>query len=147
MFDGKHSATVDVRSPNIPATDFNAYRADPSKTPTLAEYQSATINLTGADAQVPVLYKANIFYSHYFIPKLKMGISGYATLGRHNYFYVDRNMVAQPFFTLPNEGNRGVFVPLNTMPTNSAGDCQQGRISKKLGRVLELNSGGKTGWS
>jgi len=143
VFDGKHSATVDVRSPNIPAIDFNAYRADPSKTPTLAAYQSATINFTGADAQVPVLYKANISYSHYFTPKLKMGISGYATLGRHNYFYVDRNMVAQPFFTLPNEGDRGVFVPLNTMPTNGAGDWQQGRISKKLGRVLELNSAGK----
>ena len=134
---------MDVRSPNIPAVDFNAYRADPSKTPTLAAYQTATINFTGPDAQVPVLYKANASYSHYFTPKFRMGISGYASLGRHNYFYVDRNMVAQPFFTLPNEDNRGVFVPLNTIPTNGAGDWQQGRISKKLGRVLELTSLGK----
>lgn len=142
-FDGKHLATVDVRSPNIPAVDFNAYRADPSKTPTLAAYQTATINFTGADAQVPVLYKANLSYSHFFTPKFRMGISGYASLGRHNYTYIDRNMAVTPFFTLPNEDNRGVFVPLNTMPANGSGDWQQGRISKKLGRVLELTSLGK----
>ncbi|MDB5207459.1 MAG: hypothetical protein JWR72_2534 [Flavisolibacter sp.] len=142
-FDGKHLATVDIRSPNIPAVDFNAYRADPSKTPTLAEFQVPTINFTGADARVPVMYKANITYSHYFTAKFRMGISGYATLGRHNYTYVDRNMATTPFFTLPNEGDRGVFVPLNTMPTNGAGDWQQGRISKNLGRVLELTSLGK----
>jgi hypothetical protein len=52
-------------------------------------------------------------------------------------------MAIQPFFTLANEGNRGVFVPLSTMPSNGAGDWLQGRISQKLGRVLELNSKGK----
>jgi hypothetical protein len=49
-------------------------------------------------------------------------------------------MAAQPFFTLANEDNRGVYVPLNTMPANGVGDWLQGRISNKLGRVLELNS-------
>jgi hypothetical protein len=52
-------------------------------------------------------------------------------------------MVAQPYFVLPNEGGRGVYVPLNTMPANGAADWLQGRISNKLGRVLELNSEGK----
>jgi hypothetical protein len=52
-------------------------------------------------------------------------------------------MAAQPFFTLANEDNRGVYVPLNTMPANGVGDWLQGRISNKLGRVLELNSQGK----
>jgi outer membrane receptor protein involved in Fe transport len=142
-FDGKHLGTVDVRSPNIPAVDFNAYRADPSKTPNLSEFQTSTINFTGADAQVPVMYKANASYSHYFTPKFRMGLSGYATLGRNNYMYLDRNMATTPFFTLAEEGNRGVFVPLNTMPANGAADWQQGRISNKLGRVLELTSKGK----
>jgi hypothetical protein len=143
VFDGKHSATVDVRAPNIPQADFIAYRANPSLTPTLAEFQLPTINTNAANAQVPVMYKANLSYSHYFTPQLKAGITGFATLGRHNYMYVDRNMVANPFFTLANEANRGVYVPLNTMPANGAGDWLQGRISNKLGRVLELNSDGK----
>lgn len=143
VFDGKHSATVDVRAPNLPLADFINYRKDPSSAPTLAAYQLPTINTNGPDAQVPVVYKANIAYSHYFTPKLRAGVSGYATLGRNNYMYVDRNMVAQPFFTLANEGGRGVYVPANSIPANGSGDWLQGRISNQLGRVLELNSQGK----
>jgi hypothetical protein len=52
-------------------------------------------------------------------------------------------MATTPFFTLANEDNRGVYVPLNTMPSNGAGDWLQGRISNKLGRVLELKSQGR----
>ncbi|RYF45212.1 MAG: TonB-dependent receptor, partial [Chitinophagaceae bacterium] len=143
VFDGYHSATVDVRSPNIPAVDFAAYRANPSTAPTLQAFQLPTINTNGDDARVPVMYKANFSYSHYFTAKLKAGISGYMTLGRNNYMYVDRNMVATPYFTLAQEGGRGVYVPLNTMPANGAGDWLQGRVSNRLGRVLELNSKGK----
>ncbi|MRG44476.1 TonB-dependent receptor [Chitinophaga sp. SYP-B3965] len=143
VFDGKHSATVDVRAPNIPVPDFAGYRANPATIPSLDAFQLATINTNGPDAKVPVIYKANLSYSHYFTAKLKAGITGYATLGRNNYFYVDRNMATTPFFTLPQEGNRGVYVPLSTMPANGAGDWVQGRISNKLGRVLELNSEGK----
>ena len=143
VFDGLHSATVDIRSPNIPPVDFTAYRANPSSAPTLPAFQLPTINTNGSDAKVPVVYKANISYSHYFTAKLKAGISGYATLGRNNYFYVDKNMAAQPYFRLQEEDNRGVYVPLNTMPANGAGDWLQGRVSNTLGRVLELNSDGK----
>lgn len=143
VFDGKHSATVDVRSPNIPAVNFVQYRSDPSTAPTLPAFQLPTINTNGSDAQVPVMYKANISYSHYFTAKLKAGITGFMTLGRHNYMYTDRNMAADPFFKLGEENDRGVYVPLNTMPANGAGDWLQGRISNKLGRVLELNSKGR----
>ena len=65
------------------------------------------------------------------------------TLGRQNYAYVDQNMAVDPFFRLANEANRGVYVPLESMPANGAGDWLRGRISQKLGRVLELVSDGK----
>lgn len=142
-FDGTHLATVDVRGANVPTPNFIGYREDPSTAPTLAAFQLPTINMNGTDAQVPVIYKANISYSRFLTDKLKVGITGYATLGRHNYMYVDRNMAATPYFTLANEDNRGVYVPLASMPVNGAADWQQGRISNKLGRVLELNSDGK----
>lgn len=143
VFDGTHSATVDVRAPNLPTANFQDYRKNPSLVPALPQFQLPTINTNGPEAQVPVVYKANLSYSHYFTAKLRTGITGYMTLGRHNYTYVDRNMVAQPYFTLANEAGRGVYVPLNTMPANGAGDWLQGRISSKLGRVLELISAGK----
>ncbi len=142
-FDGKHYGTVDVRAPNIPTPDFAAYRANSANIPTLAAYQLPTINMTGADARVPVLYKANLSYTRYLTDKLKISLTGYASLARHNYTYVDRNIVAEPFFRLANEDNRGVYVPLSTIPANGAGDWQQGRISQRLGRVLELGSQGK----
>ncbi|MGA0556345.1 carboxypeptidase regulatory-like domain-containing protein [Larkinella sp. VNQ87] len=142
-FDGKHLATVDVRGANVPTPDFIAYRNNYASIPTLSAFQLPTINMTGPDARVPVLYKANLSYTRYLSDKLKVGIAGFASLGRNNYMYVDRNMVAQPFFRLANEDNRGVYVPLASMPANGAGDWLQGRISQKLGRVLELNSEGK----
>ena len=142
-FDGKHLATVDVRGANVPTPDFAAYRNNYNSIPSLSALQVPTINTNGPDARVPVMYKANASYSHYFTDKLRVGVAGYMTLGRNNYFYVDRNMVDQPFFRLANEDNRGVFVPLESMPTNGAGDWLQGRKSTKFGRVLELNSEGK----
>jgi hypothetical protein len=142
-FDGNHTATVDVRAPNLPVADFNAYRNNPASIPTLAAFQSATINTNGKDASVPVVYKANLSYSHFISDKFRVGITGFATMARNNYVYVDRNMATTPFFTLANEDNRGVYVPLSTMPSNGSGDWLQGRISKKVGRVLELNSTGK----
>lgn len=142
-FDGKHLATVDVRAPNTPTPDFAAYRTNYASIPSLASLQLPTINTTGPDARVPVIYKANLSYNRYLTDKLKVGIAGFMTLGRHNYMYVDRNMVADPYFRLANEGNRGVYVPLSTVPANGAGDWLQGRIRKTLGRVLELNSQGK----
>ncbi|WP_313264833.1 carboxypeptidase regulatory-like domain-containing protein [Sphingobacterium sp.] len=141
-FDGKHFATVDVRGNDVPTPNFVGYRKDPSTTPSLAQFQVPTINTYGADAKIPVVYKANVSYTHFFTEKLKASLSGYMNLGRNNYMYVDRNMVKDPFFRLVNEDNRGVFVPAASI-VDGAPDWKKGRISNKFGRVLELNSEGK----
>lgn len=140
-FDGKHFATVDVFGADVPTPNFPGYRNGTVSAPTLAAFQVPTINTYAEDAQLPVVYKANLSYSKLITDKLKIGITGYATLGRHNYMYVDRNMVANPFFSLSNEGNRGVFVP--TIPSNGASDWKTGRLTNQFGRVLELNSKGR----
>jgi hypothetical protein len=51
-------------------------------------------------------------------------------------------MVANPFFTLDNEGGRGVFVPAESLAEGKI-DWKKGRINDKFGRVLELVSDGK----
>jgi len=141
-FDGKHFATVDVFSPNVPVPNFIGYRNGSVSTPTLAAQQVPTINTYASDAKVPVVYKANLSYSKLITDKFKVGITGYATLGRNNYMYIDRNMVANPFFTLPNEGNRGVYVP-TVDASNGSSDWKLGRLTNQFGRVLEMNSKGK----
>lgn len=144
VFDGRHLATVDVNPTAIGLTpDFAGYRNDYNTVPTLSQYQLPTINYTGKDAKIPLVYKANISYTHFFNERWRAGIAGYAALGRNNYFYYDRNMVANPYFTLDNEGGRGVFVPLNTVNANGTMNWKEGRINQNFGRVLELVSDGK----
>jgi hypothetical protein len=140
-FDGTHLATVDVFGADVPRPDFIGYRNGTVASPSLTALQVPTINTYAEDAKIPVVYKANLSYSKIINDRFKVGITGYASLGRNNYMYVDRNMVANPFFTLPNEADRGVFVP--NMPSNGAPDWKTGRISNRFGRVLELNSQGK----
>ncbi|MBG6236055.1 hypothetical protein IWX76_002636 [Pedobacter sp. CAN_A7] len=140
-FDGTHLATVDVFNNDVPRPDFIGYRNGTVDAPSLAALQVPTINTYAEDAKIPVVYKANLSYSKLITDRFKVGISGYASFGRNNYMYVDRNMVAAPYFTLPNEANRGVFVPV--MPDNGSPDWKTGRLSNKFGRVLELNSQGK----
>ncbi|WP_295201225.1 carboxypeptidase regulatory-like domain-containing protein [uncultured Chryseobacterium sp.] len=144
VFDGRHLATVDVNPTAIGLTpDFISYRNDYSTVPSLSQYQLPTINYTGKDAKIPLVYKANISYTHFFNERWRAGIAGYAALGRNNYFYYDRNMVGNPYFTLDNEGGRGVFVPLNTVNANGTMNWKAGRINQNFGRVLELVSDGK----
>ncbi len=140
-FDGTHFATVDVFGVDVPTPNFIGYRNGTVAAPSLANFQVPTINTYAEDAQIPVIYKANLSYNKLITDKLRVGLTGYATLGRHNYMYVDRNMVADPFFTLSNEGGRGVYVP--SIPTNGTADWKTGRLSNQFGRVLELNSKGK----
>ncbi|MHC8948774.1 TonB-dependent receptor [Sphingobacterium hungaricum] len=142
-FDGTNIGTVDVSGADVPTPDFISYRNDMSTIPTLDNLQLPFINYTGENAKVPTLYKANISYTHFFSDKFKASLTGFMSLARNNYTYVDRNMVDDPYFTLANEGNRGVFVPLASMPSNGQPDWKAGRKSTRLGRVLELTSDGK----
>lgn len=139
-FDGRHSATVDVDPRTISGftPDFINYRKDYSTVPSLAQYQLPTINYTGKDAKIPIIYKANISYSHFFTERFRVGLAAYAAFGRNNYFYYDRNMVDKPFFTLANEDNRGVFVPVNSINTSNGN-------SNWLDGVINKNS--EESWS
>lgn len=150
VFDGNHLASLDVRGASVPTPNFPGYRENPASAPGLDLFnlpgvsKLMTINTNASDARVPVVYKANISYSRFITDRLKVGITGYATLGRNNYMYVDRNMATTPFFRLSNEDNRGVYVPVAGINAdNGSADWLQGRISTKLGRVLEMNSKGK----
>lgn len=156
VFDGTKVMSIDItnsdKNPNIvPTPDFKSYRTNPStapgvdllKDPKYASFAVPTINMNGKNAKVPVVYKANITYTHFFSDRLKISASGYMTLGRNNYMYVDRNMVDNPYFRLSAEGNRGVYVPSENISDKGVSTWMDGRKSTKVGRVLELVSEGK----
>lgn len=150
VFDGTKVMSVDLRGDQVPVPNFPGYREDPSTAPGIDLLNNpnveklATINMNSADAKVPVVYKANFSYTHFFTDRLKVGVSGYLTLGRNNYMYVDRNMADEPFFRIATEGNRGVYVPVSGItPGDGSADWTTGRKSDQVGRVLELNSEGR----
>ena len=72
-----------------------------------------------------------------------MSVSGYMTLGRNNYMYIDRNMVDDPYFRLSAEGNRGIYVPASTIGKMVLLIGWKDVKVPKVGRVLELVSEGK----
>jgi hypothetical protein len=157
-FDGTKLLFVDLLRPqtptpenpnNVPVPDFPAYRSNPASAPGAELFDQpgvprlATINMNGADARVPVVYKANASYNRIISDRFRVGLSLFASLGRNNYMYVDRNMADDPYFTLPNEGDRGVFVPATSIPTSGVTNWLAGRKTDRVGRVLELVSEGK----
>ncbi|MEO5909381.1 MAG: carboxypeptidase-like regulatory domain-containing protein [Pelobium sp.] len=150
VFDGSLITAVDIQGANVPKPNFTGYRDNPSTAPGVdllnnpAISQLSTINLNREDVRIPVLYKANFSYNRIISSRLRVGVTAYGSLARNNYMYTDANMVDQPFFRLANEGNRGVYVPANSIKVaNGATDWTLGRKTNNVGRVLALNSEGK----
>jgi len=150
LFDGTHIVSVDISGTGVPTPDFPLYRQNPAAAPGVDIFKNeavpklVTINMNGKDAKVPVVYKMNASYTHFFSNRFRATINGYLSFGRNNYMYIDRNMVDQPSFRIAAEDNRGVYVPaasINT--TNGSVNWTQGRKTIEVGRVLELISDGK----
>ncbi len=151
VFDGTKVTSLDISDPSlVPTPDFPSYRRDPQsapgvnllQNPSIAAVSVPTINMNSRDMKVPTVYKANLSYTHFFNDRLKVSASAFMNLGRNNYMYIDRNMVDEPFFRLASEGNRGVYVPAESITDKGTVDWMKGRKSEKVGRVLELVSEG-----
>jgi hypothetical protein len=150
---GTKVAAIDVTRPAnasqpnlVPKPDFVSYRNNPETAPGIPAGAAtvSTINLNDPNFQVPTIYKANITYSHFFGDNVRLGANFLYARTVNNYVYLDKNLVDQPFFTLSNEANRGVFVPANTIAVNSGQTNNVlGRKTQAVGRTLMLTNGAK----
>ncbi|WP_026463759.1 TonB-dependent receptor [Adhaeribacter aquaticus] len=150
LFDGTRVASVELQGALVPSPNFPGYRENPATAPGAELFNNPgverllTINTNHKDAKVPVVYKTNFSLNHFFNDNLRVGVSGFAAWARNNYMYVDRNMVEDPYFTIEEEANRGVYVPASTINTrNGATNWLNSRKTNQVGRVLELNSEGR----
>ncbi|MCF8325315.1 MAG: carboxypeptidase regulatory-like domain-containing protein [Leadbetterella sp.] len=136
--------SIDVSGALVPTADFVSYRNDPATTPGIkpGDKYISTINAVSDDFQVPSIFKVNLSYNRFFNSRFRAGVNLLWSKTINNYVYYDKNIVDQPYFTLSNEGNRGVFVPAASIPANGSTDWTKGRKSTDLGRVLELESAG-----
>lgn len=73
--------------------------------------------------------------------RLRVGINVLYSYTYNNYVYLDRNLVDQPFFTLDNEGGRGVFVPASAISAAGITNNVLGRKTQAVGRTLEFTNG------
>lgn len=141
---GSMLASVDVSDANlIPSPDFNAYREDPSTVPGIPAGAAAgvsTINAVSKDFEVPTVYKGNLSFNHLIGDFLNLGVNILGSKTVNNYVYQDVNLVNDPFFRIDEEGNRGVFVPANTITSKGQTDWLNSRASDQVGRTLLLTS-------
>lgn len=149
QFDGQRIVSIDISGNGVPTPDFVGYRNNPSSAPgselfdKLGIEKIATYNINSDNVKMPVVYKASINYTKFITERFRVGANLYASWTRNNYTYIDKNMVDQPYFRLANEGNRGVYVPANTITSNGTTNWMNSRKSTSVGRVLELVSEGK----
>jgi hypothetical protein len=149
---GTMVASVDVSTPAntalpnpVPKPDFVAYRKDPITAPGLIAGQPSvsTINLNDPNIKMPRIYKANLSYNKIINSRIRVGVNFMYSYTSNNYTYADRNMVDQAYFTLANEGNRGVFVPAASISSKGITNSVLGRKTQNVGRVLEFTDAGK----
>lgn len=123
-----------------PRPDFQRYRQDLAAVPGIPAGVSpsaipAYVNYVGEDFRVPTTWKVSGGYEHR-VWRLALGAFGYWARTVDNFQYYDRNMVAEPYFTI--EGGRGVFVPAPRITAQGRTNNADTRVHADLGRVLEL---------
>ncbi|WP_439643384.1 carboxypeptidase regulatory-like domain-containing protein [Gemmatimonas sp.] len=123
-----------------PRPDFVRYRQDLSSVPGIpagvnASSIPAYVNYFSGDFRVPTTWKVSGGYERR-VWRLQLGAFAYWARTQDNFQYYDRNMVANPYFTV--EGGRGVFVPAAKITSLGRTNNADTRIHNDLGRVLEL---------
>ncbi len=124
----------------VPRPDFVRYRSDLGAVPGVPPGVSpsaipAYVNYFSGDFRVPTTWKLSGGYERR-LWRLQLGAFAYWARTQDNFQYFDRNMVADPYFTI--EGGRGVFVPASTITSAGRTNNADTRVHRDLGRVLEL---------
>lgn len=131
-----------------PTPDWNSYLLDPSSIPTTCgvggppSVPTRSPTVTVFD---PEFSAARAIRSSFGVSK-RFGLYSISAdmnfaLGRSQTGFTDLNLVANPGFTLANEGNRPVFVPANTIvPETGTTGSLASRLHPEFGQVLSIAS-------
>jgi len=114
---------IDIRS-NVPMADWQAYQKDFNKVPGVDYYNSlttkqpATVLVMDKNLKIPLTFKTNLSYYHYFNSWFRMGANVYYNNTWDNFYLYDLNLKRTPDF-VTNEG-REVYVPASTLPNTTS---------------------------
>ncbi|HET8625218.1 MAG TPA: carboxypeptidase-like regulatory domain-containing protein [Gemmatimonadales bacterium] len=143
--DGLQVIDIDIRT-GLPLPDYLAFRSDPATIPGIPAGSAAPpafVNVVGDGFTLPRTWKASVSYQRHITDWLTLTGSLLASKTNHNYYYVDRNLVASPAFRLDNESTRPVFVPAATIDSRGRTNVRNALQDPHLSRVLELVSIGE----
>ena len=144
LFNGTQLADINVTGATVPRPDYASYRADPTTIPGVPAGITAApaqIEMIGQDYQLPFTWKANVAYSRTVLDRLTLGLNAVWSRTANNYQIFNRNLVAQPYFTI--EGGRPVYVPAASIPTTGVVNAVSNRITPAVAEVFELTSLGR----
>ena len=91
--------------------------------------------------EAPRSWRGALGVTHRIADRFALSLDVTWAVGVAQYGYRDINLVSTPAFTLPNEGNRPVFVPAATIvPATGTGSQANSRVHPEYGRVLLTSS-------
>ncbi len=141
LFNGTQLADINVTGSAVPIPDYAAYRADPATLPGIPAGVTAApaqVELLDPQFQNPLTWKANAAYSRRVGRRLTLSANLLWNRTQDNYAMVNRNLVAQPYFTI--EGGRPVYVPAASIPTTGVVNPVANRRTAAVAEVFELTS-------
>ena len=109
---------------NVPIPDWAAYQKNFNLVPGVAYYNSltttqpATVLMLDKNLKVPLTFKTNLSYYHYFNNWLRVGADLYFDNTWDNFYLYDLNLKKNPEF-VTNEG-RAIYVPASTLNNSTS---------------------------
>jgi len=133
----------------VPTPDWTQYAQDPATIPsqcvdtasavTISPRPNATVFDPGYAA--PRAWRASLGLQQRLAGAYTLTVDASYARGVEQYGFRDLNLVAMPRFTLPDEGGRPVYVPVDSIvPTTGALTSLASRVHPRFGQVIAIGS-------
>src|SRR2546427_195541 len=133
----------------VPTPDWTQYAQDPATIPsqcldtattvTITPHPNATVFDPGYAA--PHAWRASLGVQRRVHGTYTVSVDASYARGRSQYGFRDLNLVGTPRFTLPDEANRPVYVPADSIVSaTGALSLQQSRVNPRYGQVIAIGS-------
>ncbi len=138
---------VDVRGDDVPIPDWPKYYENFNEVPGEAYLNSLNLETPPAfvvaldkNLETPLTFRSNISFHRYLTDWFRAGVGVYYNNTQDNFYYVNRNLVREPYFDLANEGSREIYVPAETLDGKDRADYNDARRSDKFTEVLQYTN-------
>ncbi|HZH80316.1 MAG TPA: hypothetical protein VFD68_03360, partial [Gemmatimonadales bacterium] len=133
----------------VPTPDWSQYMQDPSTIPSQCVDTAVAVTIAphpavtafAPDFTAPRAWRASLGFQRRLLDSYTVSVdAGYAR-GMSQYGFRTLNLVAMPYFTLPDEGSRPVYVPVDSIvPGTGVVNSAASRVHPEFGQVLLIGS-------